>query len=112
MRATGTKKRRRRKGDEGKGSKKRRGETSPQEGSDLLFNHFTDSDSDNSSNTPSEVEVELQPSPPKPRPLAKHRRVPPNSEAISVQSSPQSKPGEVVSRRRTKPLLLSEDEDE
>lgn len=111
MRATGTKKRRRRNGEEGKGSKRRRGETSPQEGRDLLFNHSPDSDADNS-NAPSEVEVELQPSPPKPRPLAKHRRVPPDSDAISVQSSPQSKPSEVVSRRRTKVLLLSEDEDE
>ncbi|KAK2463337.1 hypothetical protein APHAL10511_004648 [Amanita phalloides] len=116
MRATGTKKRRRRIRDEGKGGKRRKGETVPQEADDNpLGLSSTDSGSALESvdelDTPSVVEVtkeeDLPPSRPKPRPLAKDR----TSATETEPASPQSGVGEVAARRRTKRLVLSDDDE-
>ena len=119
MRATGTKKRRRRIGDEGKGGKRRKGETTPQEGQDApsgLSSTDSDSalDSKDELDAPREVAAaneEEQPSRPKPRALAKHRLSAEMTGSASSPSSPPSEPGESMTRRRTKRLILSDDDD-
>jgi len=121
MRAAGTKKRRRRIGDEGKGGKRRKGETTPQEAQDTpLSPSSTDSDSALDSmdelDAPSGVaavnEEEPQPSRPKPRALAKTRTSAENAELASSPSSPQSVMSESMTWKRTKRLILSDDDDD
>ncbi|KAF8622394.1 hypothetical protein AX15_007047 [Amanita polypyramis BW_CC] len=124
MRATGTRKRRRRIGDEGKGGKRAKGEKTPQEMEDTALGlSSTNSDSDMDSldefDAPSGLEAtkeeELQPSRPKPkprpkpRPLAKHRLSGTNIEPVS---SPQSGADDIVHRRKNSHMVLSDDEDE
>ena len=121
MRATGTKKRRRRIGDEGKGGKRRKGETTPQEAQETplsLSSTDTDSalDSVDELDAPSGVaavnEEEPQPSRPKPRALAKPRPSAENTELASSPGSPQSVVSESVTWKRTKRLILSDDDDD
>lgn len=117
MRAKGTKKRRRRIGDEGKGRKRRKGETTPQEGQDAPSSlSSTDSDSalgelDAPPGAPAVNEEERQPSRPKPRALAKHRPSAEKTASTSSPSSPASEAGELMTQKRTKRLILSDDDD-
>lgn len=113
MRAKGTKKRRRRIGDEGKGRKRRKGETTPQEGQDTPSSlSSTDSDSAlGELDAPAVNEEERQPSRPKPRVLAKHRPSAEKTESASSPSSPASEAGELMTQKRTKRLILSDDDD-
>ncbi|KAF8624656.1 hypothetical protein AX17_006987 [Amanita inopinata Kibby_2008] len=136
MRATGTRKRRRKVGDEGKAGKRRKKEGSSSQGTDDSDSDGLLADSDSDAGSVKEVNVPLDaelvsekggeidregrgPRRPRPRPLGKYPQSPPMpmsmSMSISISTSPpQSVEGghETMSRRRIKRLVLSDDEDE
>ncbi|PFH47597.1 hypothetical protein AMATHDRAFT_151707 [Amanita thiersii Skay4041] len=107
MRATGTKKRRRMIGDEGKGGMKRKRKAAVSDQEDGIA-------SDAQSDITDEVRQKPRPRP-KPRPLAKRIQLPPSRDKSPLSQASHSAdeaPDVDVGRRNTKRLVLSDDEDD